>query len=521
MPQVHVEERHAPVQFEPIKFSHFHTLPTGTVSLVIPTSFTLLNPKTDNTLTSPAVNINWTPLKADTKLNVYVSTDNKNQWISLATSTTQTSCNWDAGTFTGSFYLKFTAPDNLNLESILGPFNLTDPTKVTVLSPKGGDYFIAGDTVQINWSTAVPNIKIEFSGDNGSSWSTVNSSYPSSAINYKWIVPWTISNQCKIRISDAANASNNDLSDNNFTILRPNQIGGPYLFDKNTVALLHFDNDLKNRSNLSGNGIGATANIVNDAALSPILGNCYKTSSSISVPHNANLSLSGDWTIEAWVKVNSFSSNSDMFIITKPGDSNAYESNYSLDINPWWGNVFFAFYFSATNSRIGLTTNTVKLNEWYHVAMMRDTKNKLIMVYVHDKNKNLLSASDLPYTPVTTYLNSNNLLIGSGIDGYIDEVRISNIVRSFTSTDVNSPVENKLMFVFQNPSNGLIKMHLQPDAFNSELSISNTAGQIVFRKKLTNIPDLTIDLTSVSKGIYFIHIGGDGKQNQIAKLIIQ
>ena len=161
-------------------------------------------------------------------------------------------------------------------------------------------HLIAGDTVNISWgNTTLSNFKIEFSGDNGTSWSTLNTSVTASAKTYKWIVPWTLSNQCKIRISDAENARNNDISDNSYTILQANLIGGPYLFDNNTVALLHFDNDLKNRSNLSGNGIGSETNIVNDATLSSMLGNCYKTSSVISIPHHSNLSLTGDWTIEA------------------------------------------------------------------------------------------------------------------------------------------------------------------------------------------------------------------------------
>ena len=471
---------------------------------------TLINPKTDITLTSSTVNLNWTALKADTKLNVYVSTDNKNQWNAVATGTTQSSCSWNAGTFIGGFYLKFVTPDNLNLESVFGPFNLTDPTKVTVINPKGGDYFIAGDTIQINWSTAVPNIKIEFSGDNGSSWSTVNSSVASSLMTYKWIVPWTLSNQCKIRISDATNSTNYDLSDNNFTILRPNLIGGPYLFDKNTVALLHFDNDLKNRSNLSGNGVGSIQNIVSDATLSPILGNCVKTTSTTSVPHNSNLSLSGDWTIEAWVKVNSLSTNSDMFIITKPGDTNAYESNYSLDINPWWGNVFFAFFFSATNSRIGLTSNTVKLNEWYHIAMTRDTKSKVIMVYIHDKNRNTLSVSDYPYTPTTTYLNSKDLLIGSGIDGFVDEVRISNVVRSFATTDTEQIKCSDLFSVYPNPSSGMIQLKLNNNQNSTvDIEITNLNGQLVFSEKKNSFGNCLLNLNHLPKGLYLLKVKDD------------
>ena len=466
---------------------------------------TLLNPKTDIILTSSTVAINWTPLKADTKLNVAVSTDNKNQWTTLATGTTQTSCSWNAGTSQGSFYLKFSAPDNLNLESVFGPFYLTDPNKLAVMSPNGSEYLIANDTVPIRWgSTTIANIKIEFSGDNGSGWTTVNNSVPSSSLSYKWVVPWIISNQCKIRISDAANATNNDVSDNNFTILRPNLIGGPYLMDKNTVVLLHFDNDLKNRSNLSGNGVGAMQNIVSDATLSPVLGNCLKTASTVSVPHHTNLNLSGDWTIEAWVKLNSFATNADMFIITKPGDTNAYESNYSLDVNPWWGNVFFAFFFSETNSRIGLTTSTVKLNEWYHIAMTRDTKNKKIMVYLHDKNRNVISIGDFPYTPTNTYLNSKDLLIGSSMDGYIDEVRISNVLRNFSITGINQLVTDDMIQVYPNPSNGLLNVIRTDASTPIMIEVANMNGQIVYQTNENNSLKTQVDLSDLPKGLYIM-----------------
>lgn len=483
---------------------------------------TLINPTINTESTTSSISINWTPLKGDIKLNVAVSTDNGVTWTTIATKTTSTSCTWDAATYNGKFLLKFSAPDNLNVETIYGPFTKVSLDKPQINFPTGNEYLIAGDTVNISWgNTTLSNFKIEFSGDNGTSWSTLNTSVTASAKTYKWIVPWTLSNQCKIRISDAENARNNDISDNSFTILQPNLIGGPYLFDNNTVALLHFDNDLKNRSHLSGNGIGLETNIVNDATLSSMLGNCYKTSSVISIPHHSNLSLTGDWTIEAWVKPTSFHPNANMYILTKPGDSNAYASNYSVEINPWWGNVFHGFYFSDASSRNGVSNYSLTLNQWYHISFIRDTKASELQILIHDKDRKLVAQQSNSYIGATTFLNSKDLLIGSGIDGYIDEVRISNVVRSFASTDVDSPVENKLLSVYPNPSKGLVKLHLQPDALNSELYITNTAGQIVFKMKITFITDFSIDLSSVSKGIYFIHIGGDGKQSQKSKLIIQ
>lgn len=483
---------------------------------------TLITPTTNTESTTSTININWIPLKADVKLNVAVSTNNGADWTNIATKTTSTSCTWNAANYTGKFLLKFSAPDNLNIETIYGPFNKVDLAKPMINFPTGNEYLIAGDTVDILWAnTTLSVFKIEFSGDNGTSWSTVNSAVAASAKTYKWIVPWTISDQCKIRISDAANAINNDLSDNNFTILRPNQIGGPYLMDKNTVLLMHFDNDLNNRSNLSANGIGSTQNIVSDSTLSPLLGKCIKTTSPVTIPHNENLSLTGDWTIEAWVKPKSLTPNVNMYILTKPGNTDSYASNYSLEINPWWGNVFHGFYFSDASSRSGVSNYTPTLNQWYHIAFMRDTKTLQLKMMIHDKERTLIASQSNSYTGTTTFVNTKDILIGSGMDGYIDEVRISNIVRDFSSTAINSTAENKLLSVFPNPSKGLVKMHLQPDAFNTELYISNMAGQIVYRKKITTILDLTIDLTSVSKGLYFIHTEGAGKQTQIEKLIIQ
>ena len=483
---------------------------------------TLITPRMNADETSSSVKISWAPLSSTIKLNVAVSTDNGTNWTTIATNTTDTVCSWNDGNYVGKFLIKLSTPDVFDYQTTYGPFNKIDLGKPLINFPIGNEFLIAGDTVNISWAnTTLSNLKFEFSGNNGTSWSTINSSVPSSVLNYKWIVPWTISNQCKIRVSDAANSTNNDLSDNNFTILAPNMIGGPYLFDKNTIALLHFDNDLNNRSHLSGNGIGLETNIVNDATLSSMLGNCYKTSSVISIPHHSNLSLTGDWTIEAWVKPTSFHPNANMYILTKPGDSNAYASNYSVEINPWWGNVFHGFYFSDASSRNGVSNYSLTLNQWYHISFIRDTKASELQILIHDKDRKLVAQQSNSYIGATTFLNSKDLLIGSGIDGYIDEVRISNVVRSFASTDVDSPVENKLLSVYPNPSKGLVKLHLQPDALNSELYITNTAGQIVFKMKITFITDFSIDLSSVSKGIYFIHIGGDGKQSQKSKLIIQ
>lgn len=482
---------------------------------------TLISPVQNADETSSVVNISWIPLSPTVKLNVAISTDDGINWTNIITNTTSTSCTWNAGNFAGKFKVKFSAPDVFNYETIFGPFNKIDLEKPMINFPIGNEYLIAGDTTTITWANSnIINFKIEFSPDNGENWSTINPSVSASHGKYKWVIPNIVSSTCKLKISNTENITKSDETVKSFNIIASNPIGGPYLFDNNTILLLHFDNDLNNRSNLSGNGNGLVSNITTDNSISAMMGNCVNAQLPITVAHHSNLNLTGDWTIEAWVKPTSFNPNVSMYILTKPGDTNAYAANYSLELNPWWGNIFHGFYFSAINSRIGVSNFTPVLNQWYHVAFLRDTKASQLKILIHDKDRNQVASQSTTYTGNETFLNSKDLIIGSGFNGFIDELRISNIVRHFFNTDVDLPEETKLMSLFPNPSNGIIKIHLQPDAIYSEISIFNTAGQIVFSEKILNTPDLTIDLTSLCKGIYFIHLDNN-KQSQISKLIIK
>ncbi|HET9571215.1 MAG TPA: LamG-like jellyroll fold domain-containing protein [Bacteroidales bacterium] len=483
---------------------------------------TLISPTLPVDETSSAVTISWIPLSTSVKLNVAVSTDNGATWTTVAENTTATSCSWNAGSYVGKFKIKISAPDVFDYQTTYGPFNKIDLAKPMINFPVGNEYLIAEDTVNISWAnTTLSSINMEFSGDNGTTWSTIQEAVAASARKQEWIVPWIISNRCKIRISDAANASNNDLSDYPFTILQPNEVGGPYLVDKNTVLLMHFDNDLNNRSNPSDQIVGAAQNIVSNETLGLQLGNCYRTTSPVTVPHYANLSLTGDWTIEAWVKPTSFNPNANMYILIKPGDTDSYASNYSLEINPWWGNVFHGFYFSDAGSRNGVSQYAPTLNQWYHIAFIRDTQSAQVKILIHDQDRKLVASQTNSYTGNNAFVNTKDLLIGSGMNGFVDEVRISNINRNVSLTDIPSSVRNKFWSVFPNPSNGLVRMHLQPEALHSELRISNTMGQVVYRQKITDTSDFTLDLTFLSKGMYFVHMGVDGKREPVTKLIIQ
>jgi formylglycine-generating enzyme required for sulfatase activity len=90
----------------------------------------------------------------------------------------------------------------------------------TVISPNGGENWIAGTTKVISWETsdanAIPNVHIEYSTEKDPNWKDVNT-VPNTG-SYNWLVPQATSNQCLVRISDVNDANIFDVSDKVFTI---------------------------------------------------------------------------------------------------------------------------------------------------------------------------------------------------------------------------------------------------------------------------------------------------------------
>jgi len=129
---------------------------------------------------------------------------------------------------------------------------------LSVTSPNGGEIWLIGTRHDIAWSTSVQiaNVKIEYSVDGGSSWTTITGSTANSGI-YPWNVPNAPSTNCLVRISDAANTATADFSDAVFTI------GGyqPPVIDLSRKAL-NFG------SIQGGGGIGISSVATSDIATS-------------------------------------------------------------------------------------------------------------------------------------------------------------------------------------------------------------------------------------------------------------
>ncbi len=96
---------------------------------------------------------------------------------------------------------------------------LLEYSSITVTSPNGGESWMVGSSQNITWTSigSIEKVKIRYSTNNGSSWSTVASSTANDG-KYSWTIPNVSSSQCLVRVSDAATNTPSDTSDDVFTI---------------------------------------------------------------------------------------------------------------------------------------------------------------------------------------------------------------------------------------------------------------------------------------------------------------
>lgn len=97
---------------------------------------------------------------------------------------------------------------------------VAESSTLTLLSPNGSEIMMGGSIYTIVWTNSgtVESVLIEFSIDDGNTWTGV---YPPNVGNtgsYNWLVPIVESVQCRVRITNAANLGVYDTSDGVFSI---------------------------------------------------------------------------------------------------------------------------------------------------------------------------------------------------------------------------------------------------------------------------------------------------------------
>jgi len=89
---------------------------------------------------------------------------------------------------------------------------------VTVTAPNGGESFVGGSSQNITWtSSGLTNVKLEYTLNDGGSWTVITASTAAAPGTFAWTVPSTPSTAARVRVSDT-DGTPSDTSNGTFTI---------------------------------------------------------------------------------------------------------------------------------------------------------------------------------------------------------------------------------------------------------------------------------------------------------------
>lgn len=198
-------------------------------SVVIP-SITVTAPNGGEQLTvGDTYAIKWTTNETEQfpYVTIELSTDRGATWSTIAgavPNSTNGSYNWPVP-FSPSeeclIRVRGTNADGAPQDTSNKPFTilpLSSPALV-VTAPNGGETYAAGYQHAITWQTVgtVDDVKLEYSTDNGDTWTEIIGSTPNTG-SYDWTIPETTSSLCLVRVSDAGGQPA-DASDAVFSIV--------------------------------------------------------------------------------------------------------------------------------------------------------------------------------------------------------------------------------------------------------------------------------------------------------------
>lgn len=167
--------------------------------------------------------ITWISTGTIATVKLEYSLDNGSSWTIISSSTNNDGAfNWNIPTVeSDSALVRISDASNSSIHDVSnGVFSIVTPIKLTLTSPNGGETWTAGSSQQINWTStgAIASVKLEYSLDNGGSWTTIDNGVNNDG-DFNWSIPAVVSDSALVRISDAANATVSDVSDSLFRIV--------------------------------------------------------------------------------------------------------------------------------------------------------------------------------------------------------------------------------------------------------------------------------------------------------------
>ena len=114
---------------------------------------------------------------------------------------------------------------------------------LTLLSPNGSEVIMGGTDYDVTWSSTgtIGKVIVEFSLDNGISWSEVYPPNTGNTGSYVWLVPMVDSEECRVRVTNAGNLAVYDSSLLPFTVYQcvlTGDLTGDCRIDLNDLAVM-------------------------------------------------------------------------------------------------------------------------------------------------------------------------------------------------------------------------------------------------------------------------------------------
>ncbi len=165
------------------------------------------------------ININWEGSTQIPFVNIYYSTDNGISWSVIANNVasagnTSNMYNWSIPSNVASenSLIRIEATVNNNIKTIsLNKFTIS---RLEITTPTITTKWQTDRTNKIEWNSQfLGSVKIDFSTNNGTTWSNLISNYNSAISYYNWTVPLnSYSNQVRVRITSETNSAISEIS---------------------------------------------------------------------------------------------------------------------------------------------------------------------------------------------------------------------------------------------------------------------------------------------------------------------
>ena len=333
-------------------------------------------------------------------------------------------------------------------------------------------YPVNADVLMVGAAGAVQSVTLNYSTDGGITWQTIPMTAGSTTYSAEipgqpldTVVDYYIlaEDDGGLQSTSPSGALSHSAYYSFSVFAAPEAVGGPYTADANTMLLLHLDGNFTNESDSSDDAIGhgnflffpASADASLDQSLR-LDNDAEGDSSHATVADNDNLDLTGDWTIEGWINVFTFGAGAEDWrwvprLIIKTGDEVFWRPNYWIEM--WGDNRFFSFGYhnSQQNAwpQVNTPNNFMEPGVWYHLAFIRDNTQNVMINMIHNAQRELMHFGAVSYDPIEEdppLVSTQDVHIGwagsiataggpsgdSWLDGFVDEIRVSNIVRNFT-----------------------------------------------------------------------------------------